>query len=210
MEQLIVTMPNLGNRSEIPSPDEYDYWGLRQNRIFFIDYMIDEEMNDLIDLSKIIIRMNFDERNIPDEELEPIYLFINTPGGDLTSSNYFCDLIKSSRIPIYTVAMGMAMSAGFLIFISGKKRFAFPHSQLLVHLGEARFGGTANQVEDASKNYKKMLEDMKKHILANTDIDEKTYSKNKNRDWYLTSEELIKYKIVDELITDFSTLFNEE
>ena len=170
--------------------------------------MIDEETNELIDLSKVIIRMNFDERDIPEDELEPIYIFLDTPGGDLTSSNFFCDLIKSSRIPIYTVAMGMAMSAGFLIFISGKKRFAFPHSQLLVHSGSAQLAGTAEQIEEAQKNYKKTLDDMKKYILENTEIDEKIFNRNRSKDWYLSSDELVKYKVVDELITDINTLFD--
>ena len=208
MEQLIVAMPNVGKASEIPSPDEYDYWGLREKRIFYIDEYIDEDCKPLIELSKAIVRLNFEEKDIPVDELEPIYLFLDTPGGDLTQSNYFCDLIKSSRIPIYTVAMGMAMSAGFLIFISGKKRYAFPHSQLLVHSGSAQLAGTAEQIEEAQKNYKKTLEDMKKYILENTEIDEKTFNKNRSKDWYLSSDELVKYKVVDELITDFSTLFN--
>lgn len=209
MEQLIVTMPNLGSRSEIPSPDEYDYWGLRQNRIFFIDYDIDEQ-ECLVDLIKSIIRMNFDEKDIPEEELEPIYLCIDTFGGDLIQANMLCDLIKSSRIPVVTVAMGAAMSAGFLIFISGRKRYAFPHSQLLVHSGSAQLSGTAEQIEEAQRNYKKTLDEMKKYILENTDIDEKTFNKNRNKDWYLTADELIKYNVVDGLITDISTLFTLE
>jgi ATP-dependent Clp protease protease subunit len=207
LEQIAIALPDLGKASEIPSPEEYDYWCLRERRIFYIDTYIDEDCKPLIELSKAIVKLNFEEMNIPKDKLKPIYLFLDTPGGDLTQSNYFCDLIKSSRIPIYTIAMGMAMSAGFLIFISGQKRFAFPHSQLLVHSGSAQLAGTAEQIEEAQKNYKKTLDDMKKYILENTEIDEKTFNKNRSKDWYLSADELVKYKVVDELITDISTLF---
>ena len=161
----------------------------------------------MLELSKTIMRLNFEEKDIPKDELKPIYILIHCFGGDLEQSNFMCDLIKSSRIPIITVAMGAAMSAGFLIFISGHKRYAFPHSQLLVHSGSAQLAGTAEQIEEAQKNYKKTLDEMKKYILENTQIDEKTFNSNRKKDWYLTAEELIKYNVVDGLITDLSTLF---
>lgn len=185
------------------SPEEYTYWKAREKRTFYIDYEIDDDYG-LIELSKIIIQMNIEEKDI--ENPEPIRLMIHSYGGDLEQAQYFCDLVKSSRIPIITVAMGVAMSAGFLIFLSGNKRYAFPHSQLLVHSGSAGFQGTAEQIEEAQKNYKKQLEDMKKYILENTSIDEKTFNKNRNKDWYLTSDELVKYNVVDELITDISII----
>ena len=98
------------------------------------------------------------------------------------------------------------MSAGFLIFLSGKKRYAFSHTQMLIHEGSASFQGTAGQVEDAQKSYKKQIEDMKKYILEKTEIDEKTFNKNRNKDWYLSADELVKYKIVDKIITDLNVI----
>ena len=73
--------------------------------------------------------------------------------------------------------MGVAMSAGFLIFLSGKKRYAFPHTSMLVHSGSAAFQGTAEQIEEAQRNYKKQIGQMKSYILANTNIDEKIKAK---------------------------------
>ena len=190
----------------IPCPEDYDYWGSRSKRIFYIDYEVDEDYR-LIELSKAIIQLNFDEKDIPENELKPIYIMVHSFGGCVDQSFFLCDLIKSSRIPIYTIAMGVAMSAGFLIFISGKKKLAFPHSQLLVHSGSASIGGTAEQVEEAQKNYKRLQESMKKYILDNTEIPEKIFQKNSKKDWYLTTQELTEYKVVDEIITDFTTIF---
>lgn len=125
----------------------------------------------------------------------------------MEQANFLCDLIQSSRIPIITVAMGVAMSAGFLILLSGHKRYAFKHSQLMVHSGGGSFQGTAEQLESAQKNYKKQIEAMKSYILERTSIDEKTFNKNRSKDWYLNDDELIKYNVVDGIVTDISMIF---
>ena len=188
--------------SEMISPEEYTYWKDRNDRTFYIDYEIDEDYS-LVELSKIIIQMNIEEKDV--ENPNPIRLFIHSYGGDIEQALFFCDLVKASRIPIITIGMGVAMSAGFLIFLSGRKRYAFSHTSMLVHSGSAAFQGTAEQIEEAQKNYKKQIEQMKSYILANTNIDEKIFNKNKNKDWYLSSDELLKYGIIDEVITDITT-----
>lgn len=200
-------LPLVGNtkESEIPSPEEFTYWKDRKNRVFYIDYEIDE-MYSLVELSKIIIQLNLEEKDIPSDELKPIRIFIHSYGGDIEQANFFCDLLQASRIPIITVAMGVAMSAGFLIFLAGHKRYAFKHTQMLVHSGSAAFQGTAEQIEEAQKNYKKQIDEMKAYILERTDIDEKTFNKNKTKDWYLTIDDLQKYHVIDGVITDLSII----
>ena len=202
-----ITIPIIGTLADgnIPTPEDYNYWKLRENRTFFIDYEIDE-CYDLVELSKTIIQLNMEDRDKPIEELKPIYIYVFSYGGDLAQANFFCDLVQSSRIPIITVGMGVAMSAGCLILLSGHKRYAFKHCQVLIHSGSGGFSGTAEQVEEAQKNYKKQLQDMKSYILERTNIDEKTFNKNKSKDWYLTDDELIKYHIVDKIITSFDEI----
>lgn len=188
-----------------PDPAEYTYWKARENRTFYIDYEIEEDYC-LMDLSKVIIQMNMEEKDVPVEELKPIYLYVHSYGGDIEQANFFCDLCMSSRIPIVTIAMGAAMSAGFLIMLAGHRRYAFKHSQLLVHTGSGTLSGTAEQIEEAQKNYKKQINEMKEYILSRTSIDEKTFNKNKAKDWYLTTEELLKYNVVDKLIENFDEI----
>ena len=190
---------------ELPSPDEVTYWEGRKSRIFYIDYEIGDDYS-LIELSKIILQLNMDDIDKPEEELKPIIIFIHSYGGDLDQANYLADLIIASRIPIYTVAMGSAMSAGFIIFLAGHKRFMFNHSQLLVHEGSAAFQGTASEIEQAQKNYRKQLDEMKTYVLDRTSIDEKTFTKNRSKDWYLTKDEVIKYNIATP-ITNIMEIF---
>lgn len=203
MDEIVVPIVDNMKDRQYPTPEEYTYWKSRGNRTFFIDYEIDE-CYDLLELSKIIIQMNMEERNI--ENPEPIFIFIHSYGGDIEQANYFCDLVQSSHIPIVTIGMGVAMSAGFLIFLSGVRRYAFKHCQMLVHSGSAAFQGTAEQIEEAQKNYKKQIDSMKEYILERTDIDEKTFNKNRNKDWYLTCDELEKYHITDKIITSFDEI----
>ena len=187
-------------------PEEYTYWKDRENRTFYIDYLIDENYN-LMELGKIIIQMNMAERDIPKEQLKPIYIFIQTPGGDSGQSDVFCDILITSRIPIITVAMGIAMSAGFEILIAGHKRYAFRRSQTMVHAGYANIQGTQDQVDEAQKNNKRQMIETKNYILSRTNIDEKLYNRNKKKDWYICGDDLVKYHIVDKLINNIEEIF---
>lgn len=204
----LLELPLIGTtkESDVPTPEEYTYWKSRNDRTFYIDYEIGDDY-ELIELCKAIIQLNIAEKDIDVSELKPIRIFIHSFGGELEQANFLCDLIQSSRIPIITVAMGVAMSAGFLILLSGHKRYAFKHSQLMVHSGGGSFQGTAEQLESAQKNYKKQIEAMKSYILERTSIDEKTFNKNRSKDWYLNDDELIKYNVVDGIITDISMIF---
>ena len=188
------------------TPEEYTYWKARESRCFFIDWEIDDDYS-LLELGKIIIQLNMKERDIPKEQLKPIYLYIHSYGGDLEQAFAFCDICLASRIPIITVGLGVAMSASFLIFLAGHKRYAFKHCSMLVHSGSAGFQGTAEQIEEAQKNYKKQLNQMKEYILSLTEIEERVFNKNRNKDWYLTPDELVKYHVVDKLIDSMEDVF---
>lgn len=197
----------------LPLPEDYNYWKSRTDRTFFIDFEIGEDYPDgstdmrVVEIGKAILQLNMEEKDIPKNELKPIYLYIFTYGGDLQMSLALCDIILSSRIPVITIGMGVAMSGGFLILLSGHKRYAFQHCQMLVHSGSAGFQGTAEQIEEAQKNYKKQLNEIKDFILSRTAIDEKVFSRNRNKDWYLKKEEIIEYKVVDKLIDSIDDIF---
>ena len=191
--------------SNIPTPEEYQYWSDRSNRIFYIAYEIDDDYQ-LVELAKTIISINVEDANLAVEDRKPIRLFIMSYGGDLDQANFFCDLIRASKTPIYTIATGAAMSAGMLILLSGHKKYAFTHSRILVHQGSASFSGTATTVNDAAKDYNRQLDRMKEYILANTTIDKKTLNRKWSQDWYLSAEECLKYGIIDEIVTDLSTI----
>lgn len=183
--------------------NEYIYWKLLSQRSFFIDFEIDDAYC-LMELAKSIILMNEEEKDV--ENPEPIKLWIHSYGGDLDQAMFFCDLVQSSRIPIITIATGSAMSAGFLIFLSGHKRYCFSHTQFLVHKGSAEFSGTADQIDMAQKNYKKNIVRMRDYILSKTNITAQLFNKRSKDDWYIIGEDIIKYGIADKVITDLKEI----
>lgn len=181
------------------------YESLKKNRIFFIDYEIDESYA-LIELSKAIVEMNANERYIPENELQPIQLWIHSYGGDTYQARFFCDLVEASRIPIITVATGAAMSCGLLILLSGKRRYAFKQSEVLIHQGYASFSGTAQEIEEAQTSYKKQLKIMKSYILERTKISDSLFKKQEKKDWYVSGEELISLGIVDKIVSSITDI----
>ena len=201
--ELVIPIIDSMKDKQYPTPEEYTYWKSSENRTFFIDYEVDE-CYDLIELSKVIIQMNMEERNV--ENPDPIYIFIHSYGGDIEQANYFCDLLQSSHIPIVTIGMGVAMSAGFLIFLAGKRRYAFKHCQMLVHQGSASFAGSASELEEAQKNYKKQIDEMGSYILERSGMDDKIYKRNKAKDWYMDSTEQKQYGIIHEIVTNLDEI----
>lgn len=83
--------------------------------------------------------MNIEEKDVKQEDLQPIRLFIHSYGGDIKQSLFFCDLVKASRIPIITICMGVAMSAGFLIFYPANEDMHFLILQCLFILDQRHF-----------------------------------------------------------------------
>ena len=200
-----IEMPDfMKDNTHYPTPEEVEYWRLAKNRAFFIDYEIEDDYR-LIELSKIIIRMNIEEMDIPEDELKPIILFLHSYGGDLSQATAFCDIVEASRIPIITVCVGVAMSAGFLIFLAGKRRYALKQSVFLAHEGSAAFSGSADEIREAQKNYQHQLDQMKDYILSHTSIDVATFNKNRKKDWYLTRDEIEKYNIA-KIINNFAEI----
>ena len=190
--------------SSLPDPRDVTYWKARQNRTFYLDYMIDENC-DAVELAKIIIQMNAEEKNIPEEELKPIYLWIFSLGGDTYQCDMLCDILEASRIPIVTINMGLAISSGFFIFLAGKRRYCFEKSTFMVHNGFLSLSGRTDDVDSAHKNYKKELDRSKEYVLKHTTIDDKTYKKNQNKDWYMDANEAVQYGIAT-LVSSFDEI----
>lgn len=201
--QALMIPTGMQNDSVVPEMDEVNEWRLANQRVYFIDYDIDNAYL-LIDLYKEIVRMNILEKDNPSPE--PITLFIHSFGGDVPQAMAFVDLMLTSHIPIITVAMGAAMSSGMLIFLAGKKRFAFEHSTMLIHGGYSSLQGTTDQVEKAQRFTKKQDEQIKEYILSRTSIPESVYNRHKKDDWYIIGDDIIKLGVVDKIVKDFNDI----
>ena len=146
-----------------------------------------------------------DEQGFAPEERTPIKIYINSPGGSLYSTFTVIDAIKMSKTPVYTINTGMAFSGGFLIFISGHKRFAYSNSTFLFHEGSTGGGLTqdAGKFRNYAAYYEKLLKKIEKITLTYTKISEEEYLKHKLDDWWMLSEEAINLGVCDEIINNF-------
>ena len=203
MEQIQVDLPQNLENMTLPAPEMVNFWRLSENRIFYIDFEIDEAV---MEIEKAIIAINIADKGIPAEERKPIKIFINTPGGLLAETFSLCSTIMLSKTKVITVNVGEAYSAGCLILLAGHERYTFPYGKAMIHTGSGGIQGTYEQTEQAQKIYKKQIDEMGAYILERSQMDDKVYKRNKAKDWYLDAEEQIKYGIVSEIITDLDII----
>lgn len=170
-----------------------------------ISDVIDEEIGDAVESIIRFWNRIDDEMNIAQKDREPIKIYINTPGGSLHATLTMVDAIRMSKTPVYTVNTGTAFSGGFFIFISGHRRFSYPHATFLFHEGSTGGGGPqdAGKFRNYASFYDKMLEQLETLTLENTNITKDIYNKHKLDDWWIFADEALKLGICDEIITDF-------
>lgn len=184
------------------SKDQYSFSDIVElsnslNRELIIPFELDEGVATAV--ASIVRYWNRvdTEECIPVDEREPIKIFIDCYGGNLTEAFGIVDTIQSSITPVYTIVSGCAYSGGFLIAIAGHKRFCYPHASYMFHEGAGGFQGDANKFVNFTTFYKKQLEQMKRIIIDNTGIDEEKYKEIKHDDFWMTAEEALEYGVVD-------------
>ncbi len=153
--------------SPLPNPDEISYFVLEKERKIYLDYEI---TNDTLAIQRMILRWNIEDRGVPAAERKPIFIFIQSIGGDVFSMQSLIDTIDQSTTPIVTVNLGIACSAAATIFIAGHKRLMFPHAYVMIHEGNFGFDGDAVKVLDNTDWYKKNLKLSKEYLLSKTHI----------------------------------------
>lgn len=202
-EPIQVSIPEPIENLQLPRPELVTFYKNIQERIIWLDCAIDE---GILEVSRLIINFNNEDKDIPIEKRKPIKLLIYSYGGDGQACFSLLDIIGLSKTPVYTINMGVAMSAGLLILVAGHKRFCLPHSTALIHSGSGGTQGTYEQNEAQMKDYQRFVKAMRDYILERTDIDTKAFNKNKGKEWYLYVEEQIKHHIVDKVIEDIDEL----
>lgn len=140
-----------------------------------------------------------------DPTITVISVIISSYGGDVTIMNAMRDIIKSSRKPVATIAMGKAMSAGITLLASGTKgyRFASPNSSLMFHEISTLHHGKATDLEYSAANTSQINKQIMKNFAADTNqtvkfLEEQIKSR-KNTDWFLSPQEALKCGIIDHI-----------
>ena len=180
------TLPYAGVQGiELPDPAIVNYWKDREERICWIDDKIDD---DAIGLVRNILRWNMEDRGIAPEKRQPIKIYINSPGGLLTTTFAICDAIRMSKTPVWAINVHEACSAAALIFITCHRRAACENAYFLLHLGSGGTGGTFQQSRAQQADYDHKIRQMIHLFKESLEISEEDYEefeKNIDGEWYL-------------------------
>ena len=182
----------------LPDSDAISEWDLEGKRKIYLDTDIGYNM---MELHRLILRWNIEDKDISPEDRKPIWLYIMSYGGDLDYMWSLIDTIEMSRTPVYTVNVGVAASAASLIFLAGHKRFMLPKSNLIIHEGSAQLAGDAIKVMDQSESYKQQLKQMKDYILERTEIPRNQLMRKRSNDWFVDAKYCLENKACDAIVT---------
>lgn len=190
---------------KLPAPELVDYYNDMHNRVIYVDYDIDNTL--MREVGRQILEYNRVDKGKPSNERTPIVMLINSCGGDLSATYATIAIMETSITPIVTVNMNEAYSAAGLLLMAGHKRYCMPRSQILIHSGSAQgIGGNYEDIQESTKSYKKMVEEMREFIVSKTNIDKALMKKNQSRDWYLDTSEQINLGCVDEVLADLDNI----
>lgn len=173
----------------------YDiYSRLLKDRIIFLGGII----NDMV-ANSVIAQMLFLASR---DSAKPIQLYINTPGGMVTSGLAIYDTMQYVKCEVSTVCVGMAASMGAVLLAAGKegKRFALPHSQIMLHQPMGGAQGQATEIEITAKQIVKIKEQLNTILAKHTKQPFEKVEKDTDRDFYLSPDEAKAYGLIDEVI----------
>ena len=186
---IVIEQTSRGERS-------YDiYSRLLKDRIVFLGTGVDDNV-----ANAIIAQMLFLESDEPDQD---IYLYVNTPGGQVSSGMAIYDTMQYIKPDVQTICIGQAASMGALLLAAGAngKRFSLPHARIMIHQPSGGFQGQHTDIEIQAKEITRIREILDGIIATHSGQDPKKVRKDTERDHYMTGEEALKYGLIDKLIS---------
>ena len=177
----------------------YDIFSrLLKERIVFISGEIDD------DLSNSVIAQLLYLDSINNEDIS---IYINSPGGSITSGMAIYDTMNFIKSDVSTICIGMAASMAAFLLSCGKKgkRFILPNSEVMIHQPLGGVSGQATEIKIAAERILKLKEKLNKILSNNTNKDFDTVTKDTERDYFMDSNEALEYGIVDKIITNKKT-----
>ncbi|MEE8191848.1 MAG: ATP-dependent Clp protease proteolytic subunit [Gemmatimonadales bacterium] len=179
----------------------YDIFSrLLMDRIVFMGTPINDDVSNII-----IAQLLFLEADNPERD---IYLYINSPGGIISSSFAIYDTMQHIQAPVNTICMGMAASAGSFLLAAGAegKRAALPHSRIMMHQPSGGYQGTAADIEIQAKEILYLRNKLNELYAVHTGKSPEEIEQDIDRDRFMSAEEALDYGIIDKVIQRRSEL----
>ncbi len=143
-----------------------------------------------------------------EDEKSPIYMYIDSPGGDVDAGFAIFDMIRFINAPVYLVGMGLIASAATLVLLSVDKEFriGLPNSRYLIHQPLGGMRGVATDIEIYAKDMEKIRAKLNSLIAEQTGTSLEQVTKDTERDFWLDSDEAVKYGLISKIISKKSEL----
>ena len=186
---VVVEQTSRGERS-------YDiYSRLLNDRIIFLS----DEVND-VTASLVVAQMLYLEAQDPDKD---IYLYINSPGGSISSGMAIYDTMNYIKCDVSTICVGMAASMGAFLLSSGAKgkRFALPNAEVMIHQPLGGMQGQASDIKIHADHIIRIRAKLNKMLSEQTGQTLETIERDTERDNFMTADEAQAYGLVDKVIT---------
>jgi ATP-dependent Clp protease protease subunit len=174
----------------------YDiYSRLLKDRIIFMGEQVTDDMANII-----IAQFLFLESEDPDKDIN---LYINSPGGSITAGLAIYDTMQYVKPHVTTICTGQASSMAALLLAAGTKgkRFALPHSRIMIHQPMGATQGQATDIDIQAKEIMRLKQAINELFARHTNHDVKRVSRDTERDFFMSGQEALEYGIVDKVIT---------
>jgi ATP-dependent Clp protease protease subunit len=173
----------------------YDiYSRLLKDRIVFLGTEVNDDVANLVTAQFLFL-----ESEDPEKEIN---FYINSPGGSVTAGMAIYDTMEFIRPPVSTLCMGQAGSMGAILLLAGAKgrRYALPHSRIILHQPLGGMQGQASDLEIHAKEILHAREDINNIIMKHTGQNLRKIEKDTDRDYFMSPQQAVEYGLIDEVI----------
>ncbi|MGH7813859.1 MAG: ATP-dependent Clp endopeptidase proteolytic subunit ClpP [Candidatus Binataceae bacterium] len=174
----------------------YDiYSRLLKDRIVFVGGTILDDIANLVTAQLLFL-----ESEDPDREIN---MYVNSPGGSVTAGLAIYDTMQFVRPPVSTLCVGQAASMGAVLLTAGTKgkRYALPHSRILIHQVSGGFEGAASDIEIQAREAIRLKEILNGILARHTGQDVKKVEKDTDRDNFMSAAQAVEYGLIDDVIS---------
>ena len=170
------------------------YSRLLKDRIIFLGSAINDEIANAIVAQLLFLHS--------DDSQADVHLYINSPGGSVTSGMAIYDTMQYIGCDVATYCIGQCASMGALLLTAGAagKRFALPNARIMIHQPLAGMEGTAEEILIHAKEFAKTKEKMNQILIKHTGQDLATIERDTDRDCFMSAEEACAYRLIDKVI----------
>ncbi len=185
---MVVEQTNRGERA-------YDIFSrLLKERIVFVTGVVEDQMSALVAAQLLYL-----EADNPKKEIS---MYINSPGGVITSGMAIYDTMQFIRPAVATLCIGQAASMGSLLLTAGEKgmRYALPHARIMVHQPSGGFQGQASDIERHAREILSVRERLNNVYSRHTGQSVETIAEALERDYFMTADDALEFGLIDEVL----------